>query len=127
MHDSWVWSASVTPNSTYLFTSGDGGFLKQFDIERKEILKDWGKINKGEIYSMAVTVDSRHLVTGDENGWLKKWEIKSRNIVKDFGQIHCGYVYPICITPDGGFMYTAGGDGGSTHFFEKWNLGDGRL
>lgn len=48
-------------------------------------------------------------------------------MVKDFGQIHCGYVYPILVTPDGGFMYTAGGDGGKMGFFEKWNLGDGRL
>jgi WD40 repeat protein len=66
---------AISPDSKYLFTGDDRGWVKQYDISKKEMLSDLGQVHVGGIFSLVVTPDSRFLFTSSEYGILRQYII----------------------------------------------------
>jgi WD40 repeat protein len=66
---------AISPDSRFLFTGDDKGWVKQYDIYKKEMLYDLGQVHVGGIFSLVVTPDSRFLFTSSEYGVLRQYKI----------------------------------------------------
>lgn len=87
----------LTLDSKYLYTSdkslapnflGNGlGNLKQFRIENRELVRDFGDITSCIGMIFAVTGNGKHLFTCDNEARLKQWNIKQKKIYSDWGNV----------------------------------------
>ena len=86
---------STTPDSQFLFISGNRGEMKQFSIRSQECTRDFGRIhqNDSDICCMVVGPNSKYLWTSDDGGVLKEWDIKKGELLRDFGKLHNGRIH----------------------------------
>lgn len=96
VHLRWIQAMEVTHNNKYLFTTAQahvqensGTSLKQFNIERNTIHRDYGTVTNGKVYSMVSSTDSHELFFGDSNGHIFMVGCdEEHKSVRDFGKIH---------------------------------------
>jgi hypothetical protein len=55
-----IYSMVQTSDKKYLFLSDDAGFLKQIDVKKQKVVRDYGKIDE-HIDSIAITSDDKYL------------------------------------------------------------------
>ncbi len=86
---------ATTPNSQYMYISGNRGCMKQYDIRTQECMKDFGRVhmNDSDICCLVVGPNSKFLWTSDDSGMLKEWDIKKGELLRDFGKVHNGRVH----------------------------------
>ena len=85
----------------YLFTSDNDGYLKQWDIKQRKLVKNWGKIHLCGIISITATNDGRYLFAAGSDCILKQWDIEQQKLMKDYGEIHAAAIGSITATNDG--------------------------
>merc|ERR1711976_731286 len=66
---------SIVTSPKFLFVTNIQGNMKQFNIESKEMVKDFGCIHKGFILAISVTPDGKNLFTSDDFGNFKQFRI----------------------------------------------------
>ena len=71
----------------YLFTTDICGYVKQWDIKRQKLLKDFGKVHHSVIMSIDATSDRKYLITSDYLGNIRKWDIENQSQILDKNQI----------------------------------------
>ena len=105
--DGEIWSMAETNDNKYLFLSDNGGCLKQVEVKKQKIVKDFGKIH-GCIGSIAITSDDKFLFTSGEenNGHIKKFLVIGGQMMKDQGVIFKnGGVWAINVTFDNKYLF----------------------
>ena len=76
----------VTKDNEYLYTSCQGGSLKQFSIKDQVLIKDYGRIHFN-IHSICITNEGQFLFTSDTKGVLKQFSVRLMKKIKDYGKI----------------------------------------
>lgn len=107
----------------HLLTLDMFGNLKQWNVSKQKLEKNWGKMFKNMIDCMAITPDGVALFITGSNGLLKQWNIKTQELIFDWGQVHKRSIYCMVIMPSGDFMFTAGLD----KHLKQWDLGTNTL
>ena len=97
---SFITSIIITFNDKDLFVGNDDGYLKQICVEKREVIKEYGRIHTSWINSMAVTRDNNYLITSSEDKNIKKVSIINKEVVKDFGEICSNCINTIQMTSD---------------------------
>jgi hypothetical protein len=72
MDSNEIWALEITADKKSLFIAGIAGFLKQIDIDRQEVAKDFGQIHDFAIWALAATHDGHFHYTSDDQGYLQK-------------------------------------------------------
>ena len=86
--------------SKYLFTGDDNGHLKQWDVERGRLQKDYGKVHSSSITAIAVLSDGTSMYTSDSKGVIKQWCLKKFKILASIEKKHTDRVFSIVVTYD---------------------------
>jgi WD40 repeat protein len=91
-----------------LFVSDASGCLKQIDVKKKKVFRDYGKIHK-KIWSIAITSDNKYLFTScyEKNGHVKQFLVSDGQMVKDYGPIFELGIASITTTPDKKYLFAA--------------------
>jgi WD40 repeat protein len=79
-----ICSMVQTSGKNYLFLADYDGCLKQLDVKKQKVIRDYGKIHEG-INSIAITSDDKYLYTSgnEENAHVKQFSVKYGRIIKD--------------------------------------------
>ena len=80
-----------TSDSKYLFISFVDGSVEQYDIEKQEQIKIFGKID-GEIYSMTTTNDCRYLFINSSSVTVKQFSIKKLKLEFEYKRAGSTYM-----------------------------------
>ena len=96
---------TATQDSRYLLTADHNGFLKQFSIKGKSLIKDYKKIHDGEIHSIVVSPNSAYLFTSDNLGHLKQFNLDNQSVKHNYGKVHSAEVRAIAANND--FVFTS--------------------
>ena len=77
-----------TSDKKYLFLSDNAGFLKQIDVKKQKVVRDYGKVH-GKIFSIAITSDDKYLWKSGcgDNGLMKQFFVRNGKMIKDYGTI----------------------------------------
>jgi len=65
----------ISPNKNNIFIGGRNGIMKQYDINKRGLKRDWKQIHKGAIYSIAVTSDNLQIITSGKDSFIRYWNI----------------------------------------------------
>lgn len=95
-----ITAIEITPNGKYLFTATTDSNMKQFQISKQCLVKDYGQAHDfdAKIFCIKATPDSKYLFSSDYNGYLKMWAVESMSLYKDFGLIFEGEIYAIDVS-----------------------------
>lgn len=77
----------VTNDNRHQFFSGFRGYLIQWDLQKKKIIKNYGEVHDAMVSAIMSTRDGKYLLTNDDNGSLKMWDIKLQKLVRKFSKI----------------------------------------
>ena len=106
--DSGIVCMLMDKNAKVLITGGL--YLKVWNIENQELIKDYGKVHEGWIRSMAITSNGEKLFTADDEGVMKQWDFVNHKLNCDYGQSHIGKIYRLQLSPDEDTIYSIGRD-----------------
>lgn len=96
----------------YVLTGDTCGYIKEWSIESRKQLKNWGKIHQEWVGSIAITKDGKYIFTGGYDGYLKQWLIDdSKQLYKDWGKVHEAGIWSMLISPNNQQIFTADGKG----------------
>ena len=98
-------------NQKYLFTTDEDGVLKQWDIEEKKLIKEYGEIHSSQINSQSAKIDGQYFITSDVDGFLKQWDIEQQNLIKDYGEINSSQIKSQSAKNDAQYIITSDVDG----------------
>lgn len=93
-------SIVIVQSGPYLFCGSSNARLRQFDIKKQTLVKDYGQVHDfdAKIYAINATPDGRWIFTSDYNGYLKMWSVQNMDLVKDYGQIFEGEIYTLAVS-----------------------------
>lgn len=99
VHERFIYSMATTPDSRYLFVTGNRGCLVQFDIRSQTLRKDYGRAhaNDTDICEIVVSPNSKHFWTSDDAGVVKEWSVEFEGLQRDWGQVHKGRIHSMTI------------------------------
>ena len=84
--------ALIGPKSKYIFTSDDHGMMRQWSIDEKKLVHDWGCIHEGGVHLITATKSGKFVFTASWFGHLKQWSVSQKCLVKDYKKIHKGFI-----------------------------------
>lgn len=122
------------PKSRFLFIGGNDGILKQVDIEKKALVKDYGEVANAVIKSMATSNNTKYLFTSDMTGHLQiweisvlgdtsKWDVEHRLVLKYQQKMHENAIGSITITPNSKYLFTSDYNG----TLAQWAIQDAKI
>ena len=120
-HDGEVYSASFTPEGTYLVSGGSDGSVRVWNIpERRQLFILTG--HDGAVTGVATASDGAHCASAGQDRTIRLWNLTSRRteLVIRTGE---ATVNKIAFSPDGGLL--AGGATDGT--LRVWRTADGTL
>ena len=83
LHDGGIYAMDITKDEKKIFTTGFDRVLKEWDLKRMKLIKDYSYIHKsGVIKSIFITKNNRYMLTTDTDGIIKKWNIKRKIQIK---------------------------------------------
>jgi hypothetical protein len=85
-------TAPIGPKSKYIFTSDDLGMMRQWSIDEKKLVHDWGCIHEGGVHLITATRSGKFVFTASWFGHLKQWSVTQKCLVKDYKKIHKGFI-----------------------------------
>ena len=71
---------NLTVDGNYIFIGNLRGMLKQWEIEKGCVVKDFGRVHKNNIIALGSSGDSRVLVSTDCGGDVMLWDIFEKKI-----------------------------------------------
>jgi WD40 repeat protein len=106
-----IHSMVQTSGKNYLFLSDCNGSVKQLDVKKQKVLRDYGKHHILNTF-IAITSDDRYLYTSDflVGGWLKQFSVRSGKMIKYWGSTFHDGVSSMIITPDNKWLFAGNYD-----------------
>lgn len=103
----------MSPCGTILLTADNSGHFKQWSVNNKRLVWDYGKPHRGWIGSISITPNSLYAFTAGEFGILKQWALSHTRLWKDFEGVTNENIYSADITNDGKHLFIAHGENGN--------------
>jgi eukaryotic-like serine/threonine-protein kinase len=100
---------TVSPDSHWVATSGDGGQVWLFDTRLRRRVRDLTR-HGAEVAGLAFSPDSRLLVSGSRDGTARLWDVGTGKILATL-RGHRGGIMDCVFSPDGTEVFTGGNDG----------------
>ena len=98
---------AVTPKNNYLFTLSSDAYLRQWNIEKRRLEKDYGKIYnifEEEFNQMlCITPDGSYLFTNDNQSFLKQWSIKDQVLYREYNVLFTSPITSMALSHNGLF------------------------
>ena len=107
---------SLAVNNKFIFVSGDSGYLKQYNIETQNLVKDYKKVHYHDITSIAV--NKFYFFTMDSEGNQKQWVLATGELQFSYDNI---VEKSYAILAKGRYLYTACNKTGD---IKKWRVED---
>ena len=83
-HDGGIYAMDITKDEKKIFTTGFDRVLKEWDLDKMKLIKNYGFIHKsGVIKSILITRNGKYILTTDTDGIIRKWNIKRRSQIKE--------------------------------------------
>lgn len=73
-------------NTNYIFSAGQKGYLRQLNVKKQKLEKNWGSVSDcgNVIYSIIVTTDTKYLFITTHSGVIKQWNLKQQKLIKQY-------------------------------------------
>ncbi|HEY9761017.1 MAG TPA: WD40 repeat domain-containing protein [Trichocoleus sp.] len=119
---------TLSPNKLVLATAGEDGFIRLWDTQTFQPLKEW-RGHSVPISSLQFSPAGTELISGDYEGNVSIWGIRGNDPTTPLRQLQAPYrdqrrvVYGIALSPDGSLMATAAEDG----LVRIWDFASGRF
>jgi WD40 repeat protein len=106
-HESGVWQARPSPDSTWCVSVSDDGTARVWEMGTGRLRRviETG----GSLWSCAVSPDQRWFVTGGADGDVRLWDSASGDLLKVL-RGHTAGVWDCALSPDGRVLITASDD-----------------
>ena len=110
---------AISPNKNDIFIGGRNGIMKQYDINKRGLKRDWKQIHKGAIYSIQITSDSQNVITCGKDSYIRYWHIPKGLLVNEMRTSLTSVITKSSVLcKDDTHLFT----GGSDCLLKKWTI-----
>jgi WD40 repeat protein len=110
-HEGYIYNIKVSPCNTWVFTVGQDGHLKQWNIlQDLDLTKDYGKIHSDWIRGLCISPNGDYVFTAGIDGAMRQYSIKDCKVQVDYGRISQKGIAWIDISENGRDVFVGGAD-----------------
>jgi WD40 repeat protein len=106
-HQGTVYGVSFSPDGKEVFTAGDDGIIRRWDLNGKQLLPEV-KTYQTSVRNITFSKDGNLLATVGAGGTVKLWTSSGQQLAEFLG--HQGIVNSAAFSDDGNWLATAGDD-----------------
>lgn len=99
------WLMSIKLDAKALFVGYSDGFFRQFDIQKRKLIKNYGQIYEDAVKEILITADGKYLFLANTQCHLKQFDIKQQKSIKDYGQVANDKNWSMTVTNDSQYLF----------------------